>query len=73
MPRKTPTKPGFYWAKSSKEYKGWNMIVLIEGDSPFLHYKAWKINNNEICTGSDPNLYIFGSKIREAKINDKSE
>jgi len=64
--RKIPRKPGFYWARTDKEIKNWNAIVLIEGDSPFLHYKSWNYQTNELCDGSNPSNYIFGPKIRDA-------
>jgi len=72
MPRKMPTKPGFYWAKKHEEAKEWDTIVLIEGDAPFLTFKAWNFNRSDIGVelGSCPNRYTFGPKIREAKRNE---
>ena len=73
MSRKMPTKPGFYWAKVNKECKDWYIIVFIEGDSPFLHYKAWNFTTGTVEVGNSPTEFIFGPKIREAKSNAEYE
>lgn len=68
MPRKMPTKPGFYWARKFETPGGWDTIVKIEGEVPFLKYRAWTYGREvEIDSGSLPDAYTFGPKIREAK------
>jgi hypothetical protein len=57
-----PKEPGFYWAKSDKEFKWFNLIVKIYGDIPYLRFTAWNLAKDSIEEGNKPN-FIFGSKI----------
>lgn len=58
-----PTEPGFYWARESG-YQWWNVIVMVEGESPYLSYRAWD-RTEGVTVGKDPSDYYFGPKIEE--------
>lgn len=39
--KNVPTEPGFYWAKSKKDYKWFNLIVHVHGTAPFFTCDVW--------------------------------
>lgn len=46
-----PTKPGKYWARTSTEFKWWNLLVEIHGETPFLKVTILLCFNNPKFSG----------------------
>jgi hypothetical protein len=63
---KPPTKPGLYIARKS-DFQWWNLVVIIEGEEPYLHYVAWDRANwgrASIEKGNKPPVsWVWGARV----------
>lgn len=62
-----PTEQGLYWAKSDTDYRWYNLIVAVVGESPWLSI-YYAFNRSEHRTVPvDPKGIIWGPRIEEPK------
>lgn len=44
-----PSKEGFFWARTSG-MQWWNLIVKVQGTSPFFTIDVWDYTNDKVVT-----------------------
>lgn len=58
-----PSKEGFFWARTSR-MQWWNLIVKVQGDSPFFTIDVWDYTNDKVVAKANVyDIEEFGPEI----------
>lgn len=66
-----PDSPGMYWARTSEDYRWYNLIVEVGGKPPWL--EICNVFSRGIGVSDDGIDVVYGPKIEIPEIVDKSK
>jgi hypothetical protein len=60
----TPTERGLYLARSAKDYRWFNLVVEVDGESPFFYIRTMLNRTGPYLSKEvNPNDIVWGPKI----------